>query len=201
MKTALSISFLCLMVTTNAFCSMSPECDKLFSYFYVNSSPEAFVELQNCVDKNESELRGPENHVENIVATMIAVISERHNWPIISVHFGKKAKNIVTGKSSLAKYIANESKVDAKKLDLWWAGFSGTGDLNYVEKIYRLAGEGFENSNMKEMMTIGAASWSFKANCNQHEKVRKFAEAKLQKGGLSKNKEKYLQDCIKQALE
>ncbi len=197
MKKNILVLLFCLLVVANVSGSTNDECGKLFSYFYLHSSPETFIKLQKCVDENESELRGEENHTENIVATMIAKISGKYNWPITSIHFGSKAKEIKTGISAFAKYIVDDSKAEAKKLDLWWASFSATGELKYIEKIFQFAGEDFSGHTREKMLTVGAASWSFKANCNQHEKVKKFAEEKFQNGGLGENKMDYLKSCIK----
>ena len=94
--------------------------------------------------------------------------------------------------------ISDDSLVDPGKLDIWWASFYATGDDVYLEKIFRYAGED-TNKKGKDILLYGAASWSFKANCRQHGKVKLFAEEKQKKGSYSESKIKYLQECLSYA--
>jgi hypothetical protein len=170
------------------------------SNFEVAPTKEVFDKFQRDADKYHNQLCVEDNHADLIVSVMIARISQKYNWPITSEVLGEKAKEILIGKSKLGKYVSDDSIVDDQKLDIWWASFFVTEDNIYLEKIFRYAGE-YAGEDLKKLdnkrdaIVYAAANWSFKSNCQQHEKVRLFAEEKQKNGTYSKHKMKYLQEC------
>lgn len=200
MKKIIIIAVLAILIPTVSWSSTLQEFGKSVSYFYTAPTKDAFEQFQNDADTYQNELNSQGNGANVLVSVMIAKISQKYNWPIISLAFGDKAKEIVVGKSDLAKYVSDDSLVDPGKFDIWWASFFATGDNAYLEKIFRYAGEDIEKiKGTKDILVYGAANWSFKANCQQHDKVNLFAEEKLKNGSYSEYKMKYLKECISYA--
>lgn len=169
------------------------------SYFYLSPSEKAFESLQAKAEQLRGRLESAGNGADILTAVMIARISEKHGWTIDDGHLGAIAKEILKGNSRLAKYVADDSQVDPGKLDVWWASFFGTGDEQFLEKIFRFAGLDLPDGDIGRMLIIGAATWSFKANCRQHEKVLDFAKRKLDAPGLAKSQAGFVRDCIEYA--
>ena len=166
------------------------------SHFYMAPSQESFSVLQKNADQFRAKLEGAGNGADILVAVMIAKISQIHHWPIGDGAFGKRAKEIAEGKSQLAKYIIDDSQVDPTKLDVWWASFSATGDERYLGNIFQYAGLELPKGDIARMLVVGAATWSFKANCRQHKKVLEFAKKKLNSPTVPEAQAKFVKECI-----
>jgi len=54
-------------------------------------------------------------------------------------------------------------------------------------------------NDLAKTMVVGAASWSFKANCKQHKAVRDFAEKMSKDDSLPEKKRSYLVGCVQYA--
>jgi len=176
--------------------------DSQMVYFYISPNAEAFKLFQIKAEQLRSTIEGSGNIADIITAVMIARISEKYGWPIETGHFGEIAKEIVKGKSRLAKYVLDETCVEPFKLDIWWASFFATGDEKFLYNIFKYAGLNRPTEGDKaRMQVIGAATWSFKANCRQHKKVLQFAKRKLDFGVLSEYQEGFIQECIEYASE
>jgi hypothetical protein len=169
---------------------------KQMSYFYLTPSQESFNTFQKNADRFRDRLEGAGNGADILVAVMIAKISQTNNWPIGDGAFGKRAKEIVEGKSRLAKYVIDDSQVDPTKLDVWWASFFATGDELFLEKIFQHAGLELPKGDIGRMLVVGAATWSFKANCRQHKKVLEFARRKLNSLSISEAQAKFVKESI-----
>jgi hypothetical protein len=199
MKKIIIIAVLAILIPTVSWSSTLEEFGKAVSYFYTAPTQNAFEQFQKDADTYRNELNSQGNGADVLVSVMIAKISQKYNWSIVSLAFGEKAKEILAGKSDLAKYVSDDTLVDPGKFDIWWASFFATGDNAYLEKIFRYAGEDIESKTGTDILVYGSANWSFKANCQQHEKVKLFAEEKLKNGSHSEYKKKYLQECISYA--
>ena len=105
------------------------------------------------------------------------------------------------GQSRLAKYVSDDTRVDPSKLDIWWTSFFATGDEKFLDNIFQYAGLELPNGDTARMLVIGAATWSFKANCRQHKKVLEFAKLKLHAGGLPESQEVFIRECVEYASE
>jgi hypothetical protein len=127
---------------------------------------------------------------------MIARISNKYGWPIADNVLGAKASEILGGTSPLAKFVSDDTQINPAKLDIWWSSFFATGDERYLENIFRYAGLELPKGNLDRMQVIGAATWSFKANCRQHIKVLEFAKKKLASQLASERQAKFLRDCV-----
>lgn len=66
------------------------------------------MSAQTNADQFRDNLEGSENGTDILFAVMIAKISQTRHWPIIDEAFGKRAKEILGGKSRLAKYVIDE---------------------------------------------------------------------------------------------
>ena len=88
--------------------------------------------------------------------------------------------------------------MDPSKLDIWWSSFFATGDDVYLQKIMLYAGLDRNGKQINDLLVIGAATWSFKANCRQHIAVKSFAERCL---GDSKyaDRKAFLESCLKES--
>lgn len=163
------------------------------STFYQNPSKERFAEFQNSTNKFEEEF----SSAALTLAVMTARINEKYQWPIFDSFYSGLANEILEGKSDLAKFINDDSLVNSQKLDLWWASYFATGEEQYLSKILKYAGEEPPEGNVEMLLVIGAASWSFKSNCQQHQTVSDFALRASKQSGLSEHKKKFLLESIK----
>jgi hypothetical protein len=195
-----SLTFILVAVFT--FWVQIAEADELedfgeqSSHFYLAPSQTAFDEFQRKAERVRPQLEAAGNGSQLLVAVMIAKISQSNGWPIAGGSVGAAAKEIVEGRSDLAKYIADDTRVDPTKLDVWWASFFATGDIRYLEKLFRYAGRALPKGDIGSMMVIGAATWSFKANCRQHRRVLDFAKRKLALTTVSGEQNTFLKECI-----
>jgi len=208
------ITFSILLVLTIVACSSAPKIapnrlpepvapsDTLeqfgyeMSYFYLAPSQGAFDTFQRRADHFRGELEGAGNGADILVAVMIARISAAYGWPISSREFGARANEILEGRSPFARYIFDDSMVDPTKLDVWWASFFATGDDLFLEKVFQYAGWELPEHDIGGMMIIGAATWSFKANCRQHQRVLEFAKRTLQSPAVADRQKAFLRECI-----
>jgi hypothetical protein len=170
------------------------------SKFYLAPSEESFEAFQRRADRFERELKQAGNRADLLVAVMMARISAKHGWPVISTAFGPTAKELLDGNSTLARYVDDDSQVDPTKLDVWWVGFFATADQRYLENLLRFAGVDPPKNDVQRMLVVGAATWSFKANCRQHSSVQEFARSKLQSGFITEPQKTLLQQCVRSPL-
>jgi hypothetical protein len=185
----------CLILVSTAFAADIETFSRQMSGFYISPGKEAFELFQ----KNADELQKDLEHARGgnlLIPVMIARISQKHGWPVTSKAFGAKAREIAEGKSRLAQYISDDSLVNPGKLDIWWASFFATGERKYLNKIFRYAGKNINKAHGLDIAIVGAASWSFAANCRQHKAVREFALEQLQQRSNSQHEAALLHKCI-----
>jgi hypothetical protein len=163
-----------------SFAETLEEFSNRMSNFYQAPTKAAFEEFQKSADQFQEELAASGNGSDLLIAVMIARIAEKNGWPISESAYAVAAKDIIAGKSELAQFVADDTMVSPAKLDIWWASFFATGDETYLDKIYRYAGLELPKSDMNRMLIIGAATWSFKANCRQHQSVLAYARRKVE---------------------
>ncbi len=166
------------------------------SDFYLDPTEQAFRKFQSDADQLRSQLEGDGNGADLLVAVMIARISAKYRWPISDGAFGVRAKELLNGQSVLAKYISNDTQVDPTKLDVWWASYYATGEDRYLENIFQYAGIELPKGDVGRMQVVGAATWSFKANCRQHKAVLASAKKRLDDSSLSDAHANFLKECI-----
>lgn len=166
------------------------------SYFYLHPSPESFALLQKDAERFRPQLAGSAAHGDVLLAVMIATISRIHGWPILDGETGRQARTILSGDSKLAHYIADDAQVEPTKLDIWWVQFFASGDEQFLDRIFQFAGLKPPQDNMGRATLIGAASWSFKANCRQHQKVLDYARRRLMSGALEQAQLTYLKEFV-----
>lgn len=179
-----------------SFADALEEFGNQMSYFYLSPSQDKFNAIQRNADNLREKLEESQNGADILVAVMVAKISKKHQWPIINSAFGLRAKEIMDGKSSLAKYVLDDSQVDPTKLDVWWASFFAVGEEKYLDNIFQYAGLELPKGDLGKMLVIGAASWSFKANCKQHQKVLEFARQKLRSPSVPEVQKIFIKECI-----
>ncbi len=166
------------------------------SNFYMEPSLARFEKLQNLSDKFYKELKEADGGAEVLVSIMIWRAAEKNSWPISGKGKASKlAKELASKKGKMYAYIVDDKLVDPSKLDMWWSSFFATGDETYRDKILFYAGVDKEGKPIDDLLIIGAATWSFKANCRQHDLVKKFAEKSLISPKYSDRKV-FLQSCL-----
>jgi hypothetical protein len=110
-------------------------------YFYLHPTAEDFSNFQKTANSFENGFKSANPGSIILLALMTAKISEKYGWPIQNTFFSSQAKEILEGKSELAKFIANDDAVNPSKLDVWWASFFATGDEKYLLSLLKYAGE------------------------------------------------------------
>ncbi|MEJ2143412.1 MAG: hypothetical protein P8Y24_13890 [Gammaproteobacteria bacterium] len=199
MKKLILLIALSSLFPLSAYAESIQDFSYKMTYFYLEPNKDAFNNLQKSADKFKKELTKNGNGSDILISVLIARISQKHNWQIIDSAFSGRAKEILSGKTDLSKFINDDSKANPAKLDVWWASFSATGETKYLENIYKFASVELPKSGAREIMTVGAAKWSFKSNCRQHERVAKFAKSKLKALDKDNKETEFLKECIKQA--
>lgn len=169
------------------------------AYFYLSPDPEAFAGLQQRAERFLPELEAAGNGADLLVAVMIAAISRQYGWPVSAGGFAARADELLAGETDLAKYVADDTQVDPAKLDIWWVSFSATGDEGYLEKLYQQAAMDPPREDSERALVVGAAKWSFRANCATHGRVLAFAERKLRNTLVSERQKNLLDECIAHA--
>jgi hypothetical protein len=173
------------------------EFASLMTYFYLSPSQESFNLLQIKGDLLSRRLKSTEgDSAAELVAVEIAKISQSHGWPIIESAYSSQAHEIIAGQTEYARFVADDNQVDITKLDIWWTDFFATGEDQYLEKIFRYAGENLPRHDMNRMFLISAAKWSFRSNCQQHQKVLEFARRRLVLPATSVAQKAYIRECI-----
>lgn len=197
MKTFAWLACLLTILSCNDALSESVEdFSKNISNFYLAPSSAAFNTFQQGANHFSSELKAAGNGADILVSVMIARISEKYGWPISGGVLGARATEILAGTSPLAKFVSDDAQVNPAKLDVWWVSFFATGEERYLENIFRYAGLELPKGNVGGALVIGAATWSFKSNCRQHQKVLEFAKQKLGAKLTSERQAQFLRDCI-----
>jgi hypothetical protein len=177
------------------------ELSEQSTVFYQNPSKETFETLGKEADLHAEELIQDDGHAALLFSVFLYRAAEKNGWKI-SGHgrISILAADLKDGTSRLAKFVRDDSRVDATRLDIWWSSYFATGETEYLNKIMKYAGRELPEKNVEGMLTIGAASWSFKANCRQHESIRKFAEACLADPRYE-DRRSYLEECIHDTQE
>lgn len=191
------VIFLFFFIASLCYANELQEFGKQMSYFYLNPTEKNFFEFQKKAASLEQELKSSKNHADIMVALMVARISEKYNWSIQDTFFSKQSLEILEGESKLAKFINDDSVINPTKLDIWWTSYFATGNNQYLYKILLYAGEEIPKDNIFTLLVIGAATWSFKSNCKQHESVRDFALKMSKDNSLSTRKREYLLEVVK----
>ena len=174
------------------------ELGNTMAHFYENPSEKAFEKFQKDIANFDSFFKSRPQPTM-LVAVFIAKTSEKYGYPIMESPFAEMAARVSDPKSKIGKFVNDDKEVSPTKLDVWWACFSATGDDKYLEKIFGFVGRDMDKDrNVSHLLIYGAANWSFKSNCRQHDKVMKFAKAKLEKGKLSPSQKKFLESCVNQ---
>ncbi|VGO16018.1 hypothetical protein PDESU_04608 [Pontiella desulfatans] len=180
--------------------------------FFTSPSRERFDELQQTAFEDEAEIVKTSNYKGLLYAVQLARIAGKHGWPLrTDGELGKMAKEILDGKSVLARYVNDDKQVDVRKLDIWWTGYFATGDMKYLENLLgQTKGDGKDNIPIEDLHTLYATSkddyiqlcivdlarWSFSSNCDQHEPVRAYAAKCLEVPEYASLRE-FLERCAK----
>jgi hypothetical protein len=200
-----NLAFIICLISTfwsqPAFSDSFKDFGHQMSHFYLAPSKESFSEFQRNAEQFRGKLEGTSSHPDIQVMVMIAKISQMHCWPIEDGVFGERAKDIVEGKSSFARYILDDLQVDPLKIDVWWASFFATGDEQYLENIFQYAGKELPRDDISKMLVKGVATWSFQVNCIKHKKVLAFARQKLRSSFLSETQCEFVRECIDEAQQ
>lgn len=195
MKTRLKLLYTALIIPTLLLAEDMKDFDKQMGNFYLSPSQQKFEAFQIQADRFEEELCAKDNGSGLLVSVMIAEISKKHSWPIsgkgkISV----TANEIVKGASDLAKYVEDDTQIDPGKLDIWWCSYFATGETKYLDKLLVYAGEELPEGDINKIMIVGAATWSFKSNCNQHESIKRYTLAQIENPEYA-HKKSFLKEC------
>lgn len=185
-----------IFVGTGARAENVEHFSSTLSNFYLAPSQDAFTVLQQNAEQLKAELKAKGNGADWLVAVMIARISQKYGWPIVDGTLGERAKEILAGKSPQAKFVGDDAQVNPTKLDVWWVSYFATGEERYLENIFQYAGLELPKGNLARMTVIGAATWSFKSNCQQHQSILEFAKRQLAAKHVSERQAQFLRDCI-----
>lgn len=198
MKKVFLILLVSILFSSAAMAETFENFASSMTYFYKNPTEKEFTKFQKSADHFSPRLVGSKKGTDIFIAVMIAKIFEKNHWPILDTVYTARVNEILRGQSKLAKFVADDALVNPLKLDLWWASFFATGDERYLENIYQFAGLELPKSNVRKLLVIGAATWSFKSNCRQHERVQSFAKKKL--GRETGAKLELVKTCVANAV-
>jgi len=188
---------LLLSVCTSTMANDLESLSDTMTHFYTSPSQTAFNSFQESAQTLSDTLQSDKlKKLEPLITVMIARIAEKHNWSIQDGYFADNARNILKEGSKSANYIQNDQIVNPQKLDIWWTSFFATGEEQYLEKILVYAGEEMPKDELKQAMLIGAATWSFNSNCEQHPAVKAFIDKKVRAYLVSDRKIKNLGGCV-----
>ncbi|USE36684.1 hypothetical protein [Endozoicomonas sp. SCSIO W0465] len=169
--------------------------------FYREPSEDKFRALEKLIDQIFDQLIWQEGGMKIKLAFVVALISDKNNWPIQSSTCGELAYEILEGRSDWAKQI-NSNAVSPEKLDFWWSGFFATGEDKYLEKILKVIGDTSSHVEMPDSIRVTkkAAKWSFRSNCEQHQAVKDFALRMKNDNSLSDYQREYLRSITDSQL-
>ena len=196
MKIIIALAAIVLSAATASARTLE-EFGQEMSKFYIEPTQAGFALLQADADRFYKKLKATEGGGEMLVAILIWRASEKHGWPIVGK--GKAtamAKELSAGTGKFFDYVVDDARVDPGKFDIWWASFFATGEEHYLAKIMKFAGLPQENKEIGELLLIGSASWSFRANCRQHEAVKAFATKCLADPAYA-DRAAFLAECVK----
>ncbi|MEO1035383.1 MAG: hypothetical protein AAFX44_07480 [Pseudomonadota bacterium] len=193
------LPILALLVPTAMTAASLEEFGTEMSYFYVAPSAAKFVEFQQQANELEAELTATGSIGDLLVAVMAARIAEKHGWPLEESFFKDAAAAVLDEDTELGQFVRDDDYVNPTKLDIWWGSFFATGEAQYLEKLLRFAGEEMPKDDIFAMSVVGAATWSFRSNCAQHEAVLNFAIETSESDSVSDAKRAFLVETIEYA--
>lgn len=165
-----------LMILLNCSCVSTSEppkevvlyCNQM-QYFYENPTIERLKLVaeyrDNCLDYVKSHFdEDAYKHSVAIDSVFFGLVKEKYGFDIIREH---NTDNI----SWTSKMILDKPIQWSGDLDLYWACFSATGDIKWVDMIIN------QTSNINDKISR-AARWSLKANYKQHNKLKIYIDSK-----------------------
>lgn len=195
MKILLKLLYTALLIPTLLLAEDMEDFGKQMGDFYLSPSQQKFESFQIQAGRFEEKLCAKDNGTGLLVSVMIAEISKKHSWPISGEgKIATMASEIVKGESDLAKYVEDDKQIDPGKLDVWWCSYFATGETKYLDKLLAYAGEELPEGDINKMMIVGAATWSFKSNCNQHESIKRYTLAQIENPEYA-HKKSFLKEC------
>lgn len=195
MKTLIKLIYTVTLIPALLFADDFESFGKQMGDFYLSPSQQEFEVFQVQANRFEEELCAKDNGTGLLVSVMISEISKKYSWPISREgKIATTAKEIAKGESDLAKYVEDDKQVDPGKLDIWWCSYFATGETKYLDKLLVYAGEELPEGDINKMMVIGAATWSFKSNCEHHESIKSYTLKMIDKPEYT-HKKAFLQEC------
>ncbi len=178
---------------------------KKMTFFYQHPKKSNFEYVQRNIVamlKNKKDKR--------LLALLVWVdkVSQTHGWKINENFYPEAMKKLRNPQSELGQFVSDDRIINPTKLDVWWSSFFATGESRYVKKIFNQAQKleitketlGAKttktNQDVHNFLTSAAATWSFKSNCRQHQKIREFARKWQQQANLTQDAKKLLKICI-----
>ncbi|MDG6882629.1 Uncharacterised protein [Phocoenobacter uteri] len=172
--------------------------------FYQNPQQQNFDEIQQSM----MTLMGNDHSNIPIMVVWANAISQKYGWKINQNFYPELVQQLHNPQLEFSQFLANDEIVVPMKLDMWWSSFSATGEGKYVRKVFDQAiklkevKQYLDNKKQKTnqdafyLMTVSSASWSFKANCKQHKKIREFAHNWQQDKNLTIEAKQLLAICV-----
>jgi hypothetical protein len=177
------------------------ELSTRISNFYLNPTFEAFQSIESAANAHAKELADKKNGADHLFSVFLFRAAEKHKWTLSDPGaISRAAADLKEGSSHAARFVRDDTNVTPTKLDVWWISYFATGETGYLEKLMQYAGRELPQNDVKKALIIGAATWSFKSNCKQHDSIRKFAEACLADDRY-KDRRLFLRGCIDYAAE
>jgi tetratricopeptide (TPR) repeat protein len=165
------------------------------NYFYTAPTQSEFEAIQGVIRRNlasidrkvnyrPESIAGPysgSEHQTVLIAVFLARVHERHGWAIGDMGGLDDLAMSIAGHdgSDLSNYVNDDSLLDGSKLDIWWMGFSATGDTRYLDQLARQVMPLTSEMKPSQAMISAAANWSFESNCRQHPAILSYAKSLL----------------------
>ena len=105
---------------------LSPQAKKLvllefgnrMSFFYLSPTQESFDRIQDDSVRYLGALQSKDSNADNLASVFIAKCSEKYGWPVKKGPYFHPVTDILNPESKFAEYMADNSIMNADKLDI-----------------------------------------------------------------------------------
>jgi hypothetical protein len=121
---------------------------------------ENFSRLQRGMQCVPDKWLSEESPASLLAAVFLARAHGRYGYPLLDMGtLDDRALDIWRkGRSSISRYVNDDSQVDERKLDVWWVSYFATGETTYLDRIMRWVGDPGSQADAARASLVGAAN-------------------------------------------